>query len=215
MTIPSPAALRVQIYEDNDELRNMLSMLLTHSAGFELCGAFSNCAEAITNVTENKPDVILCDIDMPGVDGITGVRMIRKENKKVLILMYTVFDDNEHLFDALCEGANGYLLKGDSPAEILNAIKEVHEGGAPMSPAIARKVIGFFGQQRKTNDSALTEREKEILLLMVQGKSAKMIASHTGITFQTVRTHIKNIYEKLHVHSQTEAVSKAIKERLV
>jgi DNA-binding NarL/FixJ family response regulator len=207
--------LRVQVYEDNDELRNMLSMLLTHSAGFELCGAFPNCADVIINLSEKHPDVILCDIDMPGVDGIEGVRMIRKQDKKVLILMYTVFDDNEHLFDALCEGANGYLLKGNSPADLLNAIREVYQGGAPMSPGIARKVIDYFAKQRQKAESDLTTREKEILAQMVKGKSAKMIAAHTGITFQTVRTHIKNIYDKLHVHSQTEAVSKAIKERLV
>ena len=137
----STKTLRVQIYEDNDELRNMLSMLLTHSAGFELSGAYSNCADVINNITETPPDVILCDIDMPGVDGIEGVRRIRKQNKEILILMYTVFDDNEHLFDALCEGANGYLLKGESPAEILKAIKEMYNGGAPMSPSIAKKVI--------------------------------------------------------------------------
>lgn len=207
--------LRVQIYEDNNELRGMLSMLLTHSSGFELCGAFSNCADVIVNVDRQNPDVILCDIDMPGVGGIEGVRLIRQQNKEVLIIMYTVFDDNEHLFEALCEGANGYLLKGESPAEILNAIKEVFEGGAPMSPGIAKKVISLFTIQNRKAESNLTAREKEILSLMVQGKSAKMIASHSGITFQTVRTHIKNIYDKLHVHSQTEAVSKAIRERLV
>jgi DNA-binding NarL/FixJ family response regulator len=210
-----PVILRVQVYEDNDELRNMLSMLLSHSAGFEICGAFSNCTGVLKNISEKKPDVILCDIDMPGVDGIEGVRIIREKNKEVLIIMYTVFDDNEHLFDALCEGANGYLLKGESPAEILAAIKEVYEGGAPMSPGIAKKVLGLFAKQRQKGKSDLTEREKEILSLMIQGKSAKMISSHINISFQTVRTHIKNIYDKLHVHSQTEAVSKAIKERLV
>jgi DNA-binding NarL/FixJ family response regulator len=215
MSDSSPVSLRVQIYEDDDELRNMLSMLLTHSSGFELCGAYSNCAEVIANFTTHNPDVILCDIEMPGVDGIEGVRLIRSKNKEVLILMYTVFDDNEHLFEALCEGANGYLLKGDSPADLLSAIREVFEGGAPMSPGIAKKVIQAFALQRQKTESDLTIREKEILALMVKGKSAKMIAAQTDIAFQTVRTHIKNIYDKLHVHSQTEAVSKAIKERLV
>jgi len=209
------STLRVLIYEDNAELRNMLSMLLAHSPGFDLCGAFPDCTDAVKHLTENKPDVILCDIDMPGTDGIQGVRLIRGQDKNVLILMYTVFDDNAHLFEALCEGANGYLLKGDSPAEILNAIKEVHSGGAPMSPGIAKKVIGLFAQQRQKTESDLSPREKEVLLLMVQGKSAKMIASHTGLTFATIRSYIKNIYDKLHVHSQTEAVSRAIKERLV
>ena len=207
--------LRVQVYEDNDELRSMLSMLLNHSVGFELFGAFSNCADVINNLSNCHPDIILCDIDMPEVDGIQGVRLIRKNNKEILILMYTVFDDNEHLFEAICEGANGYLLKGDSPSEILNAIKEMADGGAPMSPAIAKKVLRLFAMQREKAESDLTIREKEILTLMVAGKSAKMIAGKLDIAFDTVRTHIKNIYEKLHVHSQTEAVSKAIKERLV
>jgi DNA-binding NarL/FixJ family response regulator len=211
----SSNTLRVQVYEDDTELRNMLSMLLKHSQGFELCGAFADCTDIVSNVKELQPHIILCDIDMPGVGGIQGVRMIRAENKSVLILMYTVFDDNAHLFDAICEGANGYLLKGDPPSEILKAINEVYEGGAPMNPAIARKVLQLFAQQRQKGESDLSVREKEVLSLMVAGKSAKMIASLTGITFQTVRTHIKNIYEKLHVHSQTEAVSKAIRERLV
>jgi DNA-binding NarL/FixJ family response regulator len=215
MSIHTQPTMRVQVYEDNDELRSMLSMLLSHSPGFELCGAFSNCAGVIANLAALNPDVILCDIDMPEVDGIEGVRLIRSRNKEVLILMYTVFDDNEHLFNALCEGANGYLLKGDSPAAILSAIREVYDGGAPMSPGIAKKVIQIFATQHQKAASDLTVREKEILALMVKGKSAKMIASETEITFQTVRTHIKNIYDKLHVHSQTEAVSKAIKERLV
>src|ERR1035441_3445062 len=192
--------LRVQVYEDNDELRSMLSMLLNHSVGFELCGAFSNCADVINNLSNCHPDIILCDIDMPEVDGIQGVRLIRKNNKEILILMYTVFDDNEHLFEAICEGANGYLLKGDSPSEILNAIKEMADGGAPMSPAIAKKVLRLFAMQREKAESDLTIREKEILTLMVAGKSAKMIAGKLDIAFDTVRTHIKNIYEKLHVH---------------
>ncbi len=215
MSAPAFPSLRVQVYEDNNELRTMLSMLLAHSPGFELCGAFSNCAGIVANVTAQNPDVILCDIDMPGVGGMEGVRMIRTVNKQVLILMYTVFDDNAHLFDALCEGANGYLLKGDSPAEILNAIREMHDGGAPMSPGIAKKVLQLFAMQHQKKESNLSNREKEILLQMVDGKSAKMIAAHTGLAFTTVRTHIKNIYDKLHVNSQTEAVSKAIKDRLV
>jgi DNA-binding NarL/FixJ family response regulator len=208
-------SLRVQIYEDNEELRNMLSMLLTHSVGYEVCGTYSNCVDVINNIAEHHPDVILCDIEMPGVDCIEGVRIIRKHNKKILILMYTVFDDNEHLFEALCEGANGYLLKGESPAEILKALKEMYAGGAPMSPSIAKKVLRLFSIQREKAESDLTPREKEILSLMVAGKSVKMIAGQLDIAFETARTHIKNIYEKLHVHSQTEAVSKAIKERLV
>jgi DNA-binding NarL/FixJ family response regulator len=215
MPAASPDLLRVQVYEDNDELRSMLSMLLTHSTDFELCGAFSNCADVVENLSSLKPDVILCDIDMPEVNGIEGVRLIRSRNKEVLILMYTVFDDNEHLFEALCGGANGYLLKGDSPADILTAIREVYDGGAPMSPAIAKKVIQVFATQKQKAESDLTPREKEVLTLMVQGKSAKMIAARLGTAFVTVRTHITNIYNKLHVHSQTEAVSKAIKERLV
>ena len=125
--LPSSNILRVQVYEDSDELRNMLSMLLNHSPGFELCGAFSNCADVVKNIESELPDVVLCDIDMPEVNGIEGVKRIRRSNKDLLILMYTVFADDDHLFDALCSGANGYLLKGDSPAVILDAILRVSE----------------------------------------------------------------------------------------
>ena len=215
MSTSSSEILRVQVYEDNDELRSMLSMMLSHSPGFELCGAFSNCSRVVENTEREIPDVVLCDIDMPEVNGIEGVRRIREHNKELLILMYTVFADDDHLFEALCLGANGYLLKGDSPAIILDAIREVYSGGAPMSPGIAKRVLDFFAKQNQKSESNLSPREKEILSLLVKGNSAKMIAAQTGITFQTVKTHLKRIYDKLHVHSQTEAVSKAIKERLV
>ena len=215
MSVPSTSVLRVQIYEDNDELRSMLSMMLSHSPGFELCGAYSNCSQVLENIEREIPDVVLCDIDMPEVNGIEGVKRIRSQDKDLLVLMYTVFADDEHLFEALREGANGYLLKGDSPAVILAAIREVYNGGAPMSPEIAKKVLDFFANQNRKSESNLSLREKEILSLLVKGNSAKMIAAQTDITFQTVKTHLKRIYDKLHVHSQTEAVSKAIKDRLV
>lgn len=207
--------IRVQIYEDNADLREMLCMLIKHSSDFIFCGKYANCANVEANMEEGNPDVILCDIEMPFVDGMEGVRRIRAVDSEVLILMYTVFEDDDHLFEALCRGANGYLLKGDSPAVILQAIKEVCEGGAPMSPTVAKKVIQFFAKQNQKAASSLTQREKEILTLLVNGNSVKMIAAEISISFQTVKTHLKNIYDKLHVHSQTEAVSKALRERLI
>jgi len=210
-------AIRVQIYEDNNELREMLSILVNNSPGFELAGAFFNCKDIIKNIRSLSPDVVLMDIDMPEVNGMEGIRMLRKKDQKLPVLVLTIFDDNNSLFEALSVGAHGYLLKGSTPAQILEAIEEVHNGGSPMSPAIARKVINTFSKipSRAGNDSPLSKRENEILTLLVNGNSYKMIAAELKISIQTVKSHIKNLYEKLHVHSQSEAVAKALRERLV
>lgn len=205
--------IKVQLYEDNASLREMISVLIENTNGFSLCGAFENAADAALQFTELKPDVILFDIDMPVVNGLQGVKQIRKINQQVQIIMWTVFDSDDYLFEALTLGANGYLLKGTPPTQILESITEVINGGAPMSPSIAKKVLQSFSKSQTPNN--LSEREKEILAELVNGKSYKMIAAALNISFQTVKTHLKNIYDKLHVHSQSEAVAKAIKERLI
>ena len=214
--------INIQIYEDNAGLRSMLSMLFENTPGYALAGAYENAADAVSNFRTGKPDVILFDIEMPEVNGLEGVKQIRAEERKaktaappVPIIMWTVFDQDEYLFEALKLGASGYLLKGATPAQILEAVTEVRHGGAPMSPPIARKVLQYFSQAPAAGDYALTPREVELLSLMVDGKSYKMIASDLNISLQTVKTHLKHIYEKLQVHSQSEAVAKAIKERLV
>lgn len=210
-------AVNIIIYDDNQHLRESLSELLSLTGDYYVSGSFSGCLDVVQQVTDLEPDVILMDIDMPGVNGIEAVKKIRVFNKQVQIIMLTVFDDNSHVFEALYSGANGYLLKKYVSDKLIHAIQEVLNDGAPMSPSIARMVISNMRQDivPSRNDYQLTAREKEILQLLSQGNSFKMIAAELFISIDTVRTHIKHIYDKLHVRSQIEAVSKAINERLV
>lgn len=204
------------IYEDNDALRNSLEELFSFSDDYIVTDTFADCNEVVKEIQSGSPDVILMDIDMPGMTGIEAVKNIRQFNEKVAIIMLTVFDDNKHVFDAICAGASGYLLKKHVANKLVNAIQEVLEGGAPMSPSIAKMVISSMHPQLgKEPDYQFTTREKEVLELLCKGNSYKMIASQTNLAFETIRSYIKNIYEKLQVHSATEAVSKAINERLV
>lgn len=205
---------RILLYEDNDFLRDSIVSLLSLSDNFEVSGAFSNVLDIENQVKTLKPNCLLMDIDMPGMTGIEAVKKLRKIPSEVPIIMLTVFDDNEHVLSAIQAGATGYLLKKHISSRLFDALEEVLEGGAPMSPAIARMVISSM-QVRSENPYHLTPREQEILVSLSQGNSYKMIASGFAISIDTVRTHIKKIYEKLHVHSQTEAVSKAIQEKLI
>ena len=205
----------ILLYEDNDALRKSLGELLALSDEFKVKGSYENCLPAADDARSLQPDIILMDIDMPGMSGIEAVKKIRMFNTKVAILMLTVFDDNKHVLDAICAGASGYLLKKHISEKLIAAIKEVMEGGAPMSPAIAKMVIHSMQQKPTGEQYNFTEREKEILNLLCKGNSYKMIATDTHLAFETIRTYIKRIYEKLQVHSATEAVSKAINERLV
>jgi DNA-binding NarL/FixJ family response regulator len=179
-----------------------------------LVAAYANVLQAKTQICQHKPDVVLMDIDMPGRTGIEAVREIRTFDANMAIIMLTVFDDNTHVFEAIKAGASGYLLKKHISTKLFESITEVLEGGAPMSPSIARMVINNM-QRPSENPYQLTSREKEILTALSTGNSYKMIAAQFAISIDTVRTHIKKIYEKLHVHSQTEAVSKAINEKIV
>ena len=209
--------VKILIYEDNPNLRESLSNLLTLTKEYLVIGSFPDCMKVEEQVKQLQPDVILMDIDMPGINGIEAVKKIRQFNTGVQILMITVFDDNNHVYDALYSGANGYLLKKYISDKVVHSIQEVLHGGAPMSPAIARMIIGNMQRpvESVSHDYQLTNREKEILQLLSKGNSFKMIASDLSISIDTVRTHIKRIYDKLHVRSQIEAVSKAINERLV
>jgi DNA-binding NarL/FixJ family response regulator len=206
------------IYEDNDSLRESVSNLLTLSKDLLLLAAFPRADEIAKHLEHYHPDVILMDIDMPGITGIEAVRKIRPIDKKVHIIMLTVFDDNRHVLDAICAGANGYLLKKHLSDHLTDAIRQVIAGEPPMSPGIARMIIAGMHQPQSTpipNDYKLSARETEILSNLSKGKGIKLMASELSISVETVRTHIKNIYEKLQVHTQTEAVSKAINEKLV
>lgn len=209
--------INVILYEDNPQLREGLAMLLNGSEGFEVIGAFKNCNNVVSEVEALKPDVILMDIDMPGTNGIEGLKLIRQMNTEVKILMLTVFDDNKNVFDAVRNGANGYLLKKTPPAKLLEYIQEAHTGGAPMSSSIATQVLKMFSQVHSgvNSDYHLSEREKQVLQWLVNGYSYKMIAAEMFISIDTVRSHIKKIYEKLHVNSKSEAVAKAFKDKIV
>ncbi|HEY5824602.1 MAG TPA: response regulator transcription factor [Cyclobacteriaceae bacterium] len=208
-------ALSVLIYEDNQLLRESLSSMVKINETLRLTGAFENVLQIEEQVKEHGPDIIFMDIDMPGMTGIEAVKKIRVFNASLPILMLTVFDDNMHVFEAICAGASGYLLKKHISTKLFDAVDEVMAGGAPMSPSIARMVIASMQHKPALNVYQLTAREKEILTSLSKGNSYKLIASEFQISMDTVRTHIKKIYEKLHVHSQTEAVSKAINEKLV
>jgi DNA-binding NarL/FixJ family response regulator len=206
------------IYEDNDSLRDSVCNLLALSGNLQLLGAFPRAGEIASHLVRFRPDVILMDIEMPGINGIEAVKQVRQLDKKVHIIMLTVFDDNRHVLDAICAGASGYLLKKHLSDHLPDAIRQVIAGEPPMSPGIARMIIASMHQSQTTpvpNDYKLSTRETEILSHLSKGKSIKLMASELFISVDTVRTHIKNIYEKLQVHTQTEAVSKAINEKLV
>jgi DNA-binding NarL/FixJ family response regulator len=209
--------IKILIYEDNPQLREGLSMLINGSDGFEVLAAYKNCNDAVAEVEAWRPDVILMDIDMPGVNGIEGLKLIRKINTDVKILMLTVFDDNKNVFESLKAGANGYVLKKTPPAKLLEYISEAASGGAPMTSSIASQVLKMFSEIQNPvhADYNLSEREKQVLQFLVNGYSYKMIAGEMFIAIDTVRSHIKKVYEKLHVNSKSEAVAKAFKDKIV
>jgi len=208
-------ALSVLLYEDNDLLRESIGSMMQLDERYRVAGSFNNVLMAEKQVNEIKPDIVLMDIDMPGRTGIEAVKRIRALGASMPILMLTVFDDTQHVFDAICAGASGYLLKKHLSVKLFEAIDEVLSGGAPMSPSIAHMVIASMQKPTHANPYQLTAREKEILSSLSKGNSYKMMAAEFSVTVDTVRAHIKKVYEKLQVHSQTEAVSKALNEKLV
>lgn len=209
--------IKVLIYDDVHQLRESLELLVSNAEGFEVLAAFDNCRSVEEDVRVLQPDVILMDIDMPGMTGIEGVKRLRQSNQKVKILMLTVFDDNKNVFEALKAGANGYLLKKTPPDRLIEHIREAYEGGGPMTASIATEVLKMFnsisGPARQ--DYNLSEREKQVLQLLVEGNSYKIVAAQMFISIDTVRSHIRNIYEKLHVNSKSEAVAKALKDKII
>jgi DNA-binding NarL/FixJ family response regulator len=208
--------IKLYIYEDDEDLREGLSKYLSSTGDFEVVCSFGNCDTIGIDLKNTKVDVVLMDIDMPGINGIEGVRLAKAVQPDISILMFTVFDDDKKIFDAICAGADGYLLKKTPPDKIIEALKDVSSGGAPITPSIAKKVLQSFQKKNSDNDNELlTVKEREILLHLVNGKSYKQIAVACLISIETVRTHIKRIYAKLHVHSMSQAVAKAIQQKIV
>jgi DNA-binding NarL/FixJ family response regulator len=208
--------IKIILFEDRQNLRESLQLMLSANADFELAEMLPNCRDAVSAVIRVKPDVVLMDIDMPEVDGITGVRMIKEARPETQIVMLTVFEDDAKIFDAIKAGADGYLLKKDIPTQLFDAIYNATSGGASISPGVATKVLqAFRPNTASATNFNLSKRELEVLELLVKGHTYKRIAADTFVSIDTVRSHIKNIYLKLQVNSATEAVAKALQQRLV
>ena len=210
--------IKVSIYDDNVSLLESLSYLIRGTYGFELCHASANASGIIDDCRNHCPDVILMDIDMPAISGIEATLLVKNIFPEINVLMLTVFENKDNIFDALCAGATGYLLKKSSSIQIIEAIEELHKGGSPMSSGIARKVLEYFAKPvgaDKQDNYQLTSREREVLQRLLVGDSYKMIADICCISIGTVYSHINSIYKKLQVNSKSEAIIKALKERLV
>jgi DNA-binding NarL/FixJ family response regulator len=211
------ANIKVALCEDNEEFRESLMQFIDDSPGFSVVCSCSSADDIIELIQQYEPDVILMDIDMPGINGIKATELVKSHFPEINVLILTVYEDDQKIFDAILAGATGYLLKKTAPSRILESITEVQQGGASMSASIVKKVISFFNQKdvAGANDYTLSPRELTILQCLVNGDSYKMIADHCNISMGTVRSHINNIYKKLHINSKSEAVAKALKEKLV
>jgi DNA-binding NarL/FixJ family response regulator len=209
--------IKVAIVEDRREIRDGLEMLIGGTEGFRCTGSFRSMEEALARIGHDLPDVVLNDIGLPGMSGIEGIRILRERHPGLHVLMLTVYDDDDRIFDAICAGACGYLLKKTPPARLLESLKEAVAGGAPMSPEVARRVISLFREIRPPEraDYDLTPHETRLLKLFVEGHNYKTAAAELGVTVHTVSFHLRSIYDKLQVHSKTEAVAKALRDRLV
>ncbi len=208
--------IKVVIYDDHLQRCESLRALLMLTEGMACVGSFGDCTQVVEDMQKLQPDIVLMDIEMPGADGISGVLQIKKAFPHIRIIMQTIFEDEARIFACLQAGAEGYILKNAGADKILESIRDVHEGGASMTPSVALRVMKYFNQTKvQANEYNLTGKEREVLAFLAEGNSYKMVASKLGITYSTVNTHIKKIYEKLHVHSLGEAVSLALKNRIV
>lgn len=209
--------VKVAIIEDQRPIREGLSWLIDSTEGFACTGSFASVEAALSRIKDNLPDIVLTDIGLPGKSGIQGVRELKELYPSMQFLMLSVYDDDERVFEALCAGACGYLLKKTPPARLLESLRDVAEGGAPMSPEVAARVVRVFRDFRPPQQAhyRLTPQEQEILKLIVQGHYYKTAAHKLGITTHTVSFHLRKIYEKLQVHTKSEAVAKALSEHLI
>ena len=214
---PRSSPIKVAIIEDRRDIREGLCVLISGTEGYRCTNAFRSMEDALESIDHDLPDVALVDIGLPGMSGIEGIRILKERHPALSMLMLTVYDDDDRIFDALCAGACGYLLKKTPPAKLLESIREAHDGGAPMSPEVARKVVELFqatGPPEKA-EQELTRQEVRLLGLLAEGYSYQGCANRLKITVNTVRNYIRSIYEKLHVHTKSEAVSKALRSRLI
>lgn len=217
METATTKTIKAAIIEDMRDIREGLAMLINFTDGFECTGSYRSVEEAIEKIKYNLPDVLLSDIGLPGMSGIEGVRILKEKYPQMIILMLTVYEDDERIFDALCAGASGYLLKRTQPVKLLENIKEAVSGGAPMSPEVAAKVITLFREftPPERSDYDLTPHEVRLLKLLVDGHNYTTAAKKLGVSYNTIKFHIRHIFEKLQVHSRSEAVVKAMRDRLV
>lgn len=208
--------IKVILFEDNPPLREGLSMLIGGTEGYMVTGAFKDCSNIVEVLGKHPADVVLMDIDMPGMNGIEALKLVRQHYPDIKVVMLTVFDDNKNIFEALKSGANGYILKKTQPAKLLEYINDAYHGGAPMTASVATQVLNMFSklESYSATDYNLSDREKQVLQLLVNGYSYKMIANEMFIAIDTVRSHIKKIYEKLHVNSKSEAVAAAFRNKM-
>lgn len=207
---------RIAIFEDNKRVRESLCFMFNRANEYEVCGAYPTVVHVQSIIPSITPNVVILDIDMPQMDGITAIPIIKEIDPEISIIMYTQFEDDEKLFRSLCAGADGYILKKTSPILLLDAIEEVRNGGAPLSPAVARKVLLSFRNQKNPARIMyeLTQREVEVLQLLTKGYSVKLIAADLEIAYDTSRSHLRNIYRKLHVNCGKEAIAKILAEKI-
>jgi DNA-binding NarL/FixJ family response regulator len=212
-----PGVIRTAIVEDHRDIREGLAMLINGTPGYRCTGGYRSMEDALERIASEIPDVVLCDIGLPGMSGIEGIRILKERYPRLSLLMLTVYDDDERIFDALCAGACGYLLKRTAPARLLESLKEAVSGGAPMSPEVASRVITLFREIRPPEraDYDLTPHETRLLKLLVEGHNYTTAAGELKVSYNTVKFHMRHIYEKLQVHSKSEAVAKAMRERLI
>jgi DNA-binding NarL/FixJ family response regulator len=215
---PSPrTSIRVAIVEDQRDIREGLTTLINGTDGYRCTGAYRSMEEGLEGIKRNMPDIALCDIGLPGMSGIEGIRILKERHPELQLMMLTVYDDDDRIFDALCAGACGYLLKRTSPKRLLESLSEAASGGAPMSPEVASRVIKLFRVIRPPEkaDYELTPHETRLLKLIVEGHNYTTAAEELGVSYNTVKFHMRRIYEKLQVHSKSEAVAKALRDRII
>jgi DNA-binding NarL/FixJ family response regulator len=217
MSLSNQSTIKAAIVEDQRDIREGLTMLINGTEGYACTGSYRSMEEALERIKYNLPDVVLCDIGLPGMNGIEGIGILKEHYPDLLLLMLTIYDDDDRIFDALCAGACGYLLKRTSPARLLESLKEAVSGGAPMSPEVASRVITLFREVRPPEraDYELTPHELRLLKLLVEGYNYTTAAQELSVSYNTIKFHMRHIYEKLQVHSKSEAVAKTMRERLL